>query len=498
MSTEDGIVRSISWRDLCPGTILFRLYRISITLQLLLLAFVGAWATTAGWRASRAICLSNDTLQQPAIERFLQRTTTWPDSVYWQPLDQLVIPPPVDTVPKPENSAAAETPANSSLPLPADGASRGHSGSPSAMLLGRIWHGWLGATPMYAIMEPVRRWFDPSISWDQFAFYGLGGLWSLLVWSLIGGAITRTAIVRLGRDERVGLRESLEFSGRKFFSILGAPLLPLAAVFGLGVPLFVLGLLMRTNIGVAIGGMLWLPVGLVGFSMTLFAVGVLFGWPLMWSAICTEGSDAFDAISRSYAYTYQRPLQYFAYAVGALLLGFLGWVLVGLFCQAIIQFALLAVGTGTGDARLEVLQTAMAEGNSSSWLLEFGGTLMAFLNRCFLGLQVAFAYSFMWTAAAAIYLLLRYHADQTEIDDVFLEEDESVRYGLPPLVADEAGVPGVDEVADSAGKAHRPADLATTDGHEVSPTSLSANEYQDESSAEHTEDNDRDKGSASD
>jgi hypothetical protein len=54
-------------------------------------------------------------------------------------------------------------------------------------------------------------------------------------------------------------------------------------------------------------------------------------------------------------------------------------------------------------------------------------------------------YSFMWSAAAAIYLLLRHDADQTEMDDVFLEEDETVRYGLPPLTVDEAGVPGTVE-----------------------------------------------------
>ena len=171
----------------------------------------------------------------------------------------------------------------------------------------------------------------------------------------------------------------------------------------------------------------------------------MFGWPLMWSAISTEGSDAFDAISRSYAYTYQRPLQYLAYASVALILGFLGWIIVGLFCQAIVQFSLLAVGTGTGDARLEVLRSAMSgRADSGVTLLWVGSTLMGFVNRCFLGIQVAYSYSFMWTAAAAIYLLLRHDADQTEMDDVYLDEDESVSYGLPPLTVDSAGVPGAE------------------------------------------------------
>jgi hypothetical protein len=466
MANEQGVVRSVSWRDLCPWTILFRLYRLSVSLQLIILAFLGAWATSAGWKAFRAVCLSEESRAQPQVARFIRSVDHWPNSIYWQ-IPSLPVTSPRFAVDIAPSDASPPADALTSLPSEAPGElaaatttePQSDTSPPTSLTAGavtrvlddggplaRFWHGALGRTPMYAIMEPVRRWFDPTLNWEQLAFYLGGGLWTLLVWSLIGGAITRTAVVRLGRDERVGLRESLEFSSRKLLSLLGATLLPLAAIFALGIPLFILGLLMRTNVGIALGGLLWLPVGLIAFSMALFAIGVLFGWPLMWSTIATEGSDAFDAISRSYAYTYQRPLQYLAYFLGALLLGFLGWLMVGLFCQAIVQMALLAVGAGTGSARMDVLRSVLADRQASpSVLLTFGAALIGFFNRCFLGLQVAFAYSFMWSAAGAIYLLLRHDADQTEMDDVFLEEDETVRYGLPPLTVDEAGVPGTIE-----------------------------------------------------
>jgi hypothetical protein len=439
MTNEHGMVRSIAWRDLCPWMILFRLYRLSVSVQLLLLAFLGAWAASAGWRVCGSLCLSEASRSQPVVARFVSAVSDWPDADYSVPSQPVV----GQTAEPVANAAPVANPAASPAE-PADA----QTGGP----LARYWHGWLGRTPMYAIMEPIRRWFDPTIRWDQFAFYFLGGLWSLLVWSFVGGAITRTAAVRLGRDERVGLRESLQFSGRKLASFLGAPLLPLAAIFALGVPLFVLGLLMRLNLGVALGGLLWLPVGLIGFSMALFAVGVMFGWPLMWSAISTEGSDSFDAISRSYAYTYQRPLQYLVYFLLALGLGFLGWLIVGLFCQAIVQFALLAVGTGSGATRMLLLREALAgSGEPSSVLLGFGVALIGFVNRCVLGIQLAFSYSFMWSAAAAVYLLLRQHADQTEMDDVYLDEDRSVSYGLPPITLDEAGVPGAGDLPELPG-----------------------------------------------
>jgi hypothetical protein len=51
-----------------------------------------------------------------------------------------------------------------------------------------------------------------------------------------------------------------------------------------------------------------------------------------------------------------------------------------------------------------------------------------------------------WCVAAAIYLLLRYDVDHTEMDEVFLPEQE---FGdaLPDLPKDEAGVPGAPEEA---------------------------------------------------
>jgi hypothetical protein len=143
----------------------------------------------------------------------------------------------------------------------------------------------------------------------------------------------------------------------------------------------------------------------------------------------------------------------------ALVLGLLGWIIVGLFCQSIIQLSLLAVGAGTGEERMKTLLDALiGTQESGSSLLGFGVSAISFFNRCILGIQVAFGYSFLWTAAAAIYLLLRQDADRTEMDDVYLEDDSGVRYGLPPLTIDDVGVPGVDENEAAAPSAVKPDD----------------------------------------
>jgi hypothetical protein len=61
-------------------------------------------------------------------------------------------------------------------------------------------------------------------------------------------------------------------------------------------------------------------------------------------------------------------------------------------------------------------------------------------------LAVGFLYSYFWTASTCIYLLLRRDADATEMDEVFLEEEqEEATFGLPPIETDQAGAPVVDE-----------------------------------------------------
>ena len=85
---------------------------------------------------------------------------------------------------------------------------------------------------------------------------------------------------------------------------------------------------MKANLGLLLGGLLW-PLALVaGLLMTLLLLGLLFGWPLMWATISAEGTDSFDALSRSYAYVFQRPLHYLFYIMVAAVIGWLGWLLV--------------------------------------------------------------------------------------------------------------------------------------------------------------------------
>lgn len=420
---------------------MFRVFRLAISIQVLLLALVASLATTAGWRLADRVLLSKDSASQPRVEQFVHQVTRWPGQ------DHGVL-------------SRSETHDANSLPSQLPGVTFGdaqhdlnHSGVGSvARMLPEFdtepFHQIIVGTPVYALVEPFRRVFLQSISWDEFFFYVVGGLWTLLVWSLIGGAITRIAAVKLGREEHAGVREALLFARSRWASLMGAPLLPLVAIGILSLPIMFAGLLMRLDLGVLLMGILWPLVILIGLVMALFGIGLIAGWPLMWATISTEGTDSFDAISRTYGYTYQKPARYVMYALLSTVLGLLGWLVFALFFDTVIGFVDWSVRFGAGGERLEAMRLAISPTGQdrAPMMLTWGATLIGLVTSAFRSLLTAYGYGFFWVAAAGIYLLLRLDADQTEFDDVFLDDDEDLMYGLPTIVQDEAGVPGVPDV----------------------------------------------------
>src|SRR5262249_12945407 len=147
------------------------------------------------------------------------------------------------------------------------------------------------------------------------------------------------------------------------------------------------------------------PLALVGgLLMTVLLLGLLFGWPLMFATISTERTDSFDALSRSFAYTFQRPLQYLFYALVAGLIGLLGWLLVILFATGLGQLTAWAASWGSN---VENIRAVMSGTASDSTVFSWGSNLVRFFNGLVLMLADAFLISYFWTSATGIYLLLR-------------------------------------------------------------------------------------------
>ncbi len=256
--------------------------------------------------------------------------------------------------------------------------------------------------------------------------------------------MTRIAALELARESRLGLVAGLRFAVGKWPSYFFAPLVPMLGVVLLVVLGLIAGLLMRSDFLAVVVGIGWPLMLAVCFGVAILLIGLAFGWPLMWPTISAEGTDSFDALSRSYSYLYQRPLHYLFYALVAGFFGLLTAAVVLLFAQWTIGLGYWAASWGTGVSRLAELHNSALSPGEQTGMLSTAGYVFAFWTGAVMLVATSFLYSYFWTAASGIYFLLRQNLDGMEPDEVALSEtNEDPSYGLPPLAPDELGVPRI-------------------------------------------------------
>ncbi len=262
--------------------------------------------------------------------------------------------------------------------------------------------------------------FSPTATTREMAsaFARIG--WVVLVWSIFGTAITRAVSLQLAGEESPGLFGSLGFGMGFWMSSFNSVIFVLLGMFALSIPGALLGLAMRTDIGLMLVGILW-PVVLAGsLVLSILAIGVIVGWPLMVATVAVERGDSFQAISSSFSYLYQRPLHLFFYGTVALVVALPALVAVALFGDVTTSLAMWAASWGMGhDRTVEILT------NLESTKGSLGMDLLLFWRQCIDGILQSFGVGYFWAVVTAFYLLLRRDVDGTELDEVVLEEASS-------------------------------------------------------------------------
>jgi len=392
-----GTIRQIAWHDVFPWGSLVRAVRLAASPRLVLLAALGLVLTAVGWRGIGWVFSGSDQLKESG---WRMHDDAWP----WETSDQ--------DYGAPLLSLERFNPLHSPVIKSAD---------------------WLSG--------PFVRIFDPTAGAIPILYSVLCGLWELAVWSLVGGAITRIASLALARDDRMGIVSGLRFGIRKWPAFFFAPLVPFAAVLGLLVLGWITGLLLKWNPSAFVVAIFW-PILLAAcFAVAVLLVGLLFGWPLIWPTISTEGTDSFDGLSRSYSYTFQRPLFYLFFVIVAGFLGALAALIAWLLADWTHVLSVWAVSWGAGAERMSEISAAVTAPDAAEGLVAGTARLLAFWRGCVVLLALAYVYSYFWTSVTRIYFLLRQRVDGTELDEVALEETESEEtYGLPALAPDESGM----------------------------------------------------------
>jgi hypothetical protein len=291
----------------------------------------------------------------------------------------------------------------------------------------------------------------PSWAMSQHpVYFTIYFLFFLSIWSIFGGAIARIAAVHVARDEKISIRQALRFSTSKFLSFLSAPVIPMLIVLIVGLILAIGGFL--TNIPfigpILVGALFFLALA-AGFVMTLVILGLVGGFNLMYPTIAVEGSDSFDAISRSFSYLYARPWRMAFYTLVAVIYGGLTYAFVRFFIYLMLIVTHAAAGMFVfthAESRAPLWNTMWSGpliNGRLAYAVDFGALgagqkvgaflILVWVYLC-IALLGAFVISFYFSANTVIYYLMRREVDATELDDVYLEQVDEDFTETAPVV----------------------------------------------------------------
>src|SRR5260370_40780852 len=123
--------------------------------------------------------------------------------------------------------------------------------------------------------------------------------------------------------------EAVRFTCKRFLSYMTAPLFPMGFMLVIVLVMILFGFLHWCPIlGEVFDALGWWLMVVLGLVMAVLLVGLI-SWPMMSAAVSTEGTDSWEAVSRSYSYLIQAPWHFIWYnlvalAYGAILIFFVG------------------------------------------------------------------------------------------------------------------------------------------------------------------------------
>jgi len=315
------------------------------------------------------------------------------------------------------------------------------------------------------IVTNIAEYFK-AITWAikyHFIYCIIFFVMKLAVISLAGGAICRIAALQFARGEKPGLTEAVRFSAKKILSFFTAPLTPVGIIIFVGVFVFLLGLIGNIpRVGELIMS-IFMPLALIAGSLiAVVLIGAVAGFNLMFPAVVYEGSDCFDAISRSFSYVYSRPWRMGFYTAVAAVYGAICYMFVRFFAflLLIVTYGLLNIGVFNEAGGTSKLVRIWAKpeffnllGQGADVSMNWTEGFAAYLIRLFLlvvvGLVVSFIMSFYFSANTIIYSLMRNKVDNTALDEIYTYSEDVQNEPVTAAYESEESQPTPEEQSDS-------------------------------------------------
>ncbi len=288
--------------------------------------------------------------------------------------------------------------------------------------------------------------------------FAYGGV-CLLLLAVAGGALARLAALDAVGSGAYSVMDGLRFSLSRLFWFVLTPIFPLLMVGFIGVLLMAGGFVFFNLPGLnMLGGLLYGLALLGGFAIALILLLLAAGGHMLFPALAVEGTDTFDAVSRSFGYVIARPWHCLFYTLLAIVYGAVGY----LFFGALVFLTLLATHHFVSQGVVREATEGVNAFNQLTQAPKFGqliyplnwdqqagftGKVSAALIWTWVfmltALLAAYAISFYYSANTWIYLLLRRTCDGTEFDEIC----PGPRASTPPPAADPQAAPVSAEAA---------------------------------------------------
>jgi hypothetical protein len=249
-------------------------------------------------------------------------------------------------------------------------------------------------------MAYVFRWLQsPTLNGAAECLASMIGI--VGIWSLVGGCIARRSVVELGTNMTAPWGDAFRVVRKRWQSIAWSVTMPGALILLMSIGPLVIGWISNIpSIGMFVAGLLLVPTVFLSIGIGWCAAITVFGFPLSVCSVVTERqADAYDGVSRSAAYTFQRPLTLALCVIGTQALGTIGGSMLALVIST--GFSVIEAGFSVGS------YSSIAE-MDSIWTKPLNGIVPLLLS--------AYSFSFFWTAAAVTYLILRRDVDHAEFD----------------------------------------------------------------------------------
>jgi hypothetical protein len=266
----------------------------------------------------------------------------------------------------------------------------------------------------------------PRILWrDHKWFAAIFGLFTMIVFAIGGGAIARMTAQQAATQQRLSVREALDFSMPRWVHALAAQALPLILALLLAAVIALMGVLMAAPALDVLGALLYGFAIILGLLIAFLLIGYILGHPMIVPAVAVENCGGADAMQRAYAYVVTRPIHLIWYWLIALIGVAIGFLVVSIIAGLALNLTADLYGTlvsnpaipHTGD--LFALTLHNPSGTPLAWHERWASAIIGFWETLVICLVAAYVISAYFSAGAVGYLLMRRAADGQAIEDIW-------------------------------------------------------------------------------